>query len=297
MRLAHQQLHDITAELAEGLFVLNSRGQAAFMNPEAERLLGWSLADLKDAKLHDLIHLHDSGEPLPEHDCGVSRSLRDRVVSRCEDEQFRRRDGSVFPVAYIASPMSLPDGKPAVVVSFQDITKRKELEEQLADLATHDDLTGLYNRRELERLMEEEMQRARRYQRPLSLYMLDVDLFKQVNDTYGHGIGDEILRQLAERIRQGIRTSDIATRYGGEEFIVILPETPRDEGVAAAQRLREAVAAKPFLLPDGRELEIRVSIGVACGYGEALDSQGLIKAADTALYRAKESGRNRVCAA
>jgi diguanylate cyclase (GGDEF)-like protein/PAS domain S-box-containing protein len=297
LRNTNQRLHDMTAELAEGLFVLDEDGQVAFMNPEAERLLGWRREELADRKLHDLIHLHDSEELLPGDQCGVMQALKDRTVCRRDGERFKRNNGSSFPVAYSASPMLLPDGRPAVVVSFQDITARKSLEKQLAELATHDDLTGLYNRRELERLLEVETQRSRRYQRPLSVFMLDVDHFKQVNDDHGHDVGDQILRQLSERIRQNIRTADIATRYGGEEFVVILPETPLEEALEAAERLRTAVAGAPFPLTDGQALDIRISIGVACLAGEETGSPDIIKAADDAMYQAKQAGRNRVRAA
>lgn len=295
--IAHRQLHDMTADLAEGLFVLNSQGQVTFMNPEAERLLGWRHEELDRKKMHDLVHLHGNGENMPESLCAVGKALRQRMVFREEDELFRRKDGTLFPVAYIASPMNLPNGEPAVVVSFQDITVRKAMEERLSQLATHDDLTGLYNRRELERLLDEELVRAARYQRPLSVCMLDVDHFKTVNDSHGHDVGDEVLRELGRRIRKAIRTTDIATRYGGEEFTVILPETPLAEARAAAERLREFIAASPFTIPGGPSLDIRVSIGVATTSGEGASGAGLLKAADSALYKAKRSGRNRVCSA
>lgn len=297
LKYANRQLHDITSQLAEGLFVVDSQGRMVFMNPEAERLFGWRRTELDGHDLHDLIQPQPDGQPRDESQCGVLRALRQGVVTRRDDVQFRHKDGSCFPVAYTAAPMQLPDDRSAAVVAFQDISRRRTLEQRLAQLATHDDLTGLYNRRELERLLDEELERANRYQHPLSLFMLDVDLFKQVNDSYGHAVGDEVLRQLAQRINQAIRSADIATRYGGEEFVMILPETPLAEARQVAERLRALVADTPFALQDGRQLDIRVSIGVAGLPQDGSERSALLKSADTALYRAKQSGRNRVCLA
>jgi diguanylate cyclase (GGDEF)-like protein len=129
----------------------------------------------------------------------------------------------------------------------------------------------------------------------LTLLMIDVDYFKRYNDTYGHQQGDELLRQIAEILRQNIRQSDIAGRYGGEEFAVILPETDKESAAVLAQRLCEVVARTPFPgYPGGPPVRCTVSIGVASYPEDALTVSDLIAAADTALYRAKRFGKNRV---
>ncbi len=166
---------------------------------------------------------------------------------------------------------------------------------QTAEMAVRDGLTGLLNHRRLHERLQEELSRSLRYHHPLTLLMIDVDYFKRYNDTYGHQQGDELLRQLAEILRQNIRQSDIAGRYGGEEFAVILPETDKESAVVLAQRLCEVVARTPFPgYPGGPPVRCTVSIGVASYPEDALTVSDLIAAADTALYRAKRFGKNRV---
>jgi len=163
-------------------------------------------------------------------------------------------------------------------------------------LATTDPLTGLANRRVLEQRLEEEARRARRYQRPLSLIMADLDHFKVYNDTYGHPAGDVVLQEVANLLRANVRETDLVVRYGGEEFAVLLPETSLAGALAVAEKLRIAVENHPFprreALPGGR---LTISLGVATFPEEVGEPEALIRYADEALYRAKESGRNRVC--
>jgi len=166
--------------------------------------------------------------------------------------------------------------------------------EEVYQLATHDALTELYNRRHFVELVDKEIARAQRHGRPLVMCIIDVDLFKPVNDQYGHIAGDGVLRQLAALVRGFVRGEDIAARIGGEEFAVLLPESNLDAAHAFAERLREEVANEVFVLGD-EPRRITISIGIAA-LGEGRDDRGsLMKAADEALYRAKDEGRNRVC--
>jgi diguanylate cyclase (GGDEF)-like protein len=160
--------------------------------------------------------------------------------------------------------------------------------------STHDELTGLKNRREIERQLIVECARAERYHRQLSVMMLDVDHFKQVNDTYGHQTGDEALRLVAETIRKTIRKPDIAGRYGGEEFLILVTETSPEGARNLAQRLNAAIKSAPIGLPDNKTLLLTVSIGVASQSPERKSPSALINSADEALYRAKEAGRDRI---
>jgi diguanylate cyclase (GGDEF)-like protein/PAS domain S-box-containing protein len=160
-------------------------------------------------------------------------------------------------------------------------------------LAITDPLTGLYNRRGFSEIGHREMERARRYKRPLSVIMLDIDHFKRVNDTYKHAVGDQVLRTLAERCRQRTREVDILGRYGGEEIVILLPETDRAGALRAADHLRRDVAEKPFNTEVG-PLDITISLGVADSMDGELDLDILIDRADAAMYAAKQSGRNRV---
>lgn len=178
------------------------------------------------------------------------------------------------------------------VKALQDELKRSN--ELLRELSITDPLTHLYNRRYLMDILEKEFQRIRRTGGVLSLVVADIDHFKLVNDTYGHQNGDMVLAAVAETILTVLRNYDIAVRYGGEEFMVVLPETTLSDGIAVAERLREAIGRMVFPSPMAT-LTVTVSLGVASYPAERVDSMDLlIRMADDALYRAKAGGRNRV---
>ncbi len=165
----------------------------------------------------------------------------------------------------------------------------------LEDLSIHDGLTGLYNYREFHRRLTEEAERSRRYGRPFSLLMLDIDHFKIVNDTCGHLAGDEALRNFAALIRREVRPVDQVSRYGGEEFTIILPETTGSGALAVAERMCDIIATHAITVTSGQTVNLTVSIGVSTYPEDAESEEKLIGAADRALYAAKEAGRNRVC--
>lgn len=163
------------------------------------------------------------------------------------------------------------------------------------ELSVIDQLTGLYNRRYMMTQLRQLTQRAIMGGRPVSVMMADIDHFKSVNDTYGHDAGDEVLQEVARRLRANVRAMDVICRPGGEEFMVIMPETPGDLACAAAERIRMAVAAEPFSVHGGsKEITVTVSAGVSTIAGPADTIADMTKRADTALYQAKSAGRNRV---
>lgn len=186
---------------------------------------------------------------------------------------------------------------PQLERSLRYAVRHSRLVEGLRRLASRDELTGLYNRRALDELLGEEVDRHRRYGRPAALVLLDVDHFKSINDSYGHPAGDEVLRWLAQLLRASIRTADIPARYGGEEFAIVLPEMNSLQALGMAERLRRRVAAGPFVWR-GRsggclQIPVTVSLGVAGLPGDALDAVAWVAAADAGLYAAKRGGRNR----
>lgn len=166
--------------------------------------------------------------------------------------------------------------------------------EEIYQLAVHDPLTELHNRRHFCEMADKEIGRALRHGRPLALCIIDVDLFKPVNDRYGHISGDEVLRQIGALVRGHARNDDLAARIGGEEFALLLPECELEPALRLAERLREAVAAGSFA-PGGEPQRITISIGIAALSPERDSRPALMAAADAALYRAKSEGRNRVC--
>jgi two-component system cell cycle response regulator len=168
------------------------------------------------------------------------------------------------------------------------------MEAELIRLARLDELTGLCNRRYLLERLTQEILRAKRYGPPLCLMMLDLDHFKSINDTYGHLIGDQVLAGVARLLTDTIRATDIAGRYGGEEFCLILTETSLDGGRLLAERLRQCIAATTFSADDGTTLHVTCSIGMAQYTPEHTEPKTLLALADQALYKAKASGRNRV---
>ncbi len=165
----------------------------------------------------------------------------------------------------------------------------------LLEVAVRDALTQLYNRRFFSARLEEEVQRARRQPVPVALVLVDIDHFKRINDTYGHAVGDEVLQRVAEVLQAQARPYDVAARFGGEEFVLMLPGSTAAEGAAVAERIRQAVQALRLAsLEGGASPQITVSLGVAELAGAPDDADALLRRADAAMYRAKHDGRNRI---
>jgi diguanylate cyclase (GGDEF)-like protein len=162
-------------------------------------------------------------------------------------------------------------------------------------LSITDGLTGVWNRRYLALTLAKEIERAQRFQRPLSILMVDIDRFKDVNDAHGHLRGDEVLVELSRRMLSRIRGEiDTLARFGGEEFIIVLPETPREGARVVANKLRRAVRGRAFTSDVAPDVKITVSIGVAVYPEDGTTAEGLIQEADVAMYKAKRRGRDRV---
>lgn len=172
-----------------------------------------------------------------------------------------------------------------------------ELQEQIRALARRDALTGLLNRGAVLEVFTNEVVRARREHTPLSIIMVDFDHFKRVNDTYGHLAGDAVLREIARRMSEQVRPYDAVGRYGGEEFLLVLPNCAHDEAVEVAERLRVRAVSEPVVF-EGTSITVAISLGLACQARILSDEpEPLIAAADAALYEAKRTGRNRFCVA
>ncbi|MGB3222257.1 MAG: diguanylate cyclase [Desulforhopalus sp.] len=190
--------------------------------------------------------------------------------------------------------IQIPHELVSVANAFNLMTaKILKQEEALVFAAIIDELTGLFNRREFDRLLFEEIKRSKRYGSPVSLIMGDIDHFKIFNDTYGHQAGDEVLRTVAQTIKAGLREIDKAFRFGGEEFIILLPECDKKNVYQAAERIRKAVEEIRTRLNDGKIIKTTISLGVATYPDDGATPDTLLKSGDIAMYESKEKGRNR----
>jgi diguanylate cyclase (GGDEF)-like protein/PAS domain S-box-containing protein len=219
----------------------------------------------------------------------VMRAIFNRIPFTVE-YRFIRKDGSIRYFLEKGTPLYGKDGNPLYIdgVIF-DITDYKQAEMELKRLAVIDKLTGVFNRTKFQELIEREIERAQRYNKPLSMIMFDIDNFKKVNDTYGHSAGDYVLKTLAKIVREAIRKIDYLVRWGGEEFLIILPENNLDKAHALAERIRKLIESYTF----NNTGKITVSLGVA-EFKEGDTEEILIKNSDSAMLKAKEKGRNRV---
>jgi two-component system cell cycle response regulator len=200
--------------------------------------------------------------------------------------------------------LTRPVDKNELVARVRTQLRRKRYSDRLRDnvqlsleMAITDQLTGLYNRRYMSRHLNTEIGNAGKARRPLAFLILDIDHFKSVNDRFGHDIGDEVLREFATRISANIRGIDLACRFGGEEFVVMMPDTDVEFASLVAERLRNSVETTPFAISrEPHELNVTISVGIAGSDPERDTAEALLHRADQALYRAKREGRNRVVA-
>lgn len=206
---------------------------------------------------------------------------------------LRNRKLQDIRVALRESEQALHSANDSLHLQLQAI---HTLQEKLQEQAVRDPLTGLYNRRYLDDVLTRELTRCQREGQPLSLMLIDLDHFKQINDTYGHQAGDEVLRQLAAMLRSAARSSDVACRFGGEEFVLLLPNMPQPMARERAEQWRTRFAASSISFGEFR-MQATLSIGIATYPGDGTSPQALIHSADRALYRAKTEGRNRVALA
>ncbi|MDD5365827.1 MAG: diguanylate cyclase [Gallionellaceae bacterium] len=249
---------------------LDPAGEVTYLNPAAERLFP-DLAAL--AMTHPLLH-------------GSAALFAALQQHRLSGEMVHEVsiDGATYEL-HISYVQEVGLIRIYVLV----ITQRKQAEEEIHLLATTDSLTGLINRREFTTILSREVERAKRYGVPMSLLMYDLDFFKRVNDTYGHDVGDQVLQEVTRLVRQNTRAADVLARWGGEEFMVLMPESGLPAAREAAEKLRLAIAGHPF----DRIGQLTVSFG-ATEFAVRDDLNSLLKRVDDALYRAKAQGRNRV---
>jgi diguanylate cyclase (GGDEF)-like protein len=278
-----------------GVVLLDSELRAQFINRAYRRL--WRLpdefAERKPAFVGLLYHarsLNAYAIPADQMDAYVANRI---AIVQAGDERpvdIRLAGGHVIRCR---CKVLIDGGRMLTYGNVSDLVRSAD---ELADLALKDALTGIHNRRHFMNQLDSEWSRFRRYRRPLSLLMLDIDHFKSINDRYGHDVGDQVIVHVSRLCRAKTRDSDVVARIGGEEFAVLMPETEIAEARAAGERLREAVAGRP--VPTGAgDIAITVSVGAAQADPAMADTVALTKRADEALYSAKRGGRNCVVVA
>ena len=204
-----------------------------------------------------------------------------------------RLDGTEFPAEVLLTPVNL-EGRNIIQATVRDITALTRKQDKLITLSTHDKLTGLHNRSALEKPLSKAIKQSNHSSMPLAVLMLDIDFFKNINDTFGHPAGDFVLKHLASTITATIREKDIGIRLGGDEFIILLTEVTCDEARRFAERVLRIIELSPVDIYQKQPIHYSVSIGIATYPADGLNKTDLLTSADKALYLAKNSGRNKV---
>lgn len=284
-----RDLHDLYENAPCGYHSLDQEGRVVKMNRTELSWLGYSADEVIGERCYRDFTSSGTREAF---DAAFEAVLGQGHEGSAECELICR-DGTVLPVAIEATAQITEEGFQYSRAMVFDLTERKQLEELLVHQSMTDPLTGLGNRRFLEKQAEIEMARAERSGKPLCLIALDLDHFKRINDTYGHDIGDLVLKEFAKTALDQLREGDVLCRIGGEEFTALLPETSEEQALGVAERLRFAVERAPVFTGETEPLSYTASLGITRIRSDETGLRNAIKRADDALYKAKEGGRNQ----
>jgi len=280
----------------DGILILDAQtGMIEDVNPFLINMLGYSHEEFVKRKLWEVGAFKDIGASQE-----AFEALQKNEYIRYEDMPLKAKDGHLIQVEFVSN-VYLVGGEKVIQCNIRDITERLQAQKALVESeallrkqSVRDHMTGLFNRRYMEETLDRELARALRKNLPLSVLMVDVDEFKHINDRFGHAAGDAILRELGKVLLEHVRAEDISSRYGGDEFIIVMPDAT---AAMAGERGRRLCEHARHIHPDceGEALEgITLSIGVATFPDHGTTSKTILKAVDNALYRAKQEGRNRV---
>lgn len=280
--------------IGDAVITTDIEGRVEFLNPAAETLTGWSTGEASGLPLPQVFEIINELTRLPVEN-PVEKSLRyNIIVGLANHTVLIARNGREYAIEDSAAPIRARDGRIlGVVLVFHDVSEKRKLTHQLSHQARHDALTGLINRSEFERWLEELLDSAANRHKQHALLYLDLDQFKVVNDTCGHSAGDELLRQLTAHIQSKVRESDIFARLGGDEFGILLENCPLDQALRVATVLLDEMRTFRFIWLD-KIFTVGVSIGLVAINETSGNSANVLAAADTACYAAKDKGRNRV---
>ena len=283
----YRKLIEVADEAREGLLILQDKaGNEAsiqYANNALAEMLGYHPQQLLGKTFREIIDPEVSPQIIDQY----RRRLKGEKIPGYQEIKMISRKGKEI-VVETAIGTTTYQGKPALIAYYRDITIRKKMEDKLQELTIKDELTGLYNNRFFTRQLTKEIERNKRYGEIFSLLYADIDNFKKYNDSQGHLAGNKLLKKVADLIKSELRTLDYAFRYGGEEFVILLPSTNLKGAEQVAERIRRHIG-EYFQDTDG----VTVSIGVA----HYTPGKNLVNLADKALYRAKQLGKNKICLA
>jgi len=290
----HLRESAILQSAGDGIYGVDPLGRITFINPAACKILGIrDKLEVLGQSAHVLFHgINREGHPVPPERCDLSQAYASGEVLGGWEAIFRHRSGRLVPVAGSIQPLSATYGESGSVVAFQDISERKAMEAQLHWQAEHDELTGLHNRRYLERALEAEQARCRSTGHRSVLLLLDLDRFKYINDTAGHPVGDSLLVEVSRRLRAHLGEGPVLARLGGDEFAVILSQTDASGLERLSDGLRRLLHESVFRV-GGRTYRLNLSIGAAWLGRDEETGADVLASADIACHAAKQAGRNQ----
>ena len=293
-KLAESELENrlILNSAGDGIFGLDLQGIITFINPAAAQMLGYDMEELQGRDIRTLMpEVTADGEPYNFSESSMAQALASGEAQQVAEESFWSREEGGFLVEYTCTPIYRRDRFTGVVVTFRDISQRKKTEEQILKLAHYDAITDLPNRTLFLDRLDHEIKKSHRAGKPLALMFLDLDHFKEINDTLGHDVGDLLLRDAAMRLQSCVRETDTVARMGGDEFTVILSELDDLETVQrVAQKILQRLA-EPFRI-DSEIAYVSASIGITIYPQDGSRLEHLLKNADQAMYAAKHQNRN-----
>ncbi len=280
---------------ANGICGVDSEGLVSYINPVGLQMLGYSEGEITHIPYSQLFKLSlPGGRDFDVECCPYFKDHTLRSAVHFDEYRLIRRDGSSFPVDFSSTPIIQREELRGGVLVFQDITEKQEAAELIRYMANHDTLTQLPNRNYFRRRLPQAISLAKRYDRKLCLLFVDLDRFKPINDTYGHGIGDLVLIQVAERLQTTLRSSDSVCRLGGDEFVILLESTDSREGASHVAEKAIELLNEPLEV-DKHVCFIGASIGITVFPDDCHDAESMLRKADIAMYQAKKNGRNCWC--
>jgi len=295
---AEKKWNALFSRSLDWIYIHDLKGRFLDANEPALRGLGYSKEEISQIHFSTLLPL----KYLPKANKTLQELKKTGTQKELSQFKLKRKDGTHVFVE-TKSSVIYRKGKPHLILGIaRDITKRIQMEEELKQAnkklqkkALTDDLTGLLDHGAVLKRLKEEVQRAQRQKESLSILMADLDHFKKINDKYGHQSGDTVLKKTSQFIQKAFRSYDIKGRYGGEEFLIVMPNTKPKQAQRAAQRLRKSFSKKPLSI-QGKRIPVSISIGLVSSSPnkDRTDPEDLLRRSDKALYRAKEKGRNRV---